>query len=214
MPRKKIKKTLIKNRRRTVRKSTKLSRKREKNSPLGSVTHYFDKINVAVVKLFAPLKVGDYVEFRKGEEHFNQIIESMQVDHKNILAARVKSEVGLKVIKEVKEGWEMRKLHQPTLLEIPKKEEPPKKEIEPLVCFSDKSREPVMIIKRRISIENPIASKALESRPKSPFIVKDLKKDNNSVSQRDSSQNQLAQTPPVINKPKKKGYGEVKFLKF
>src|SRR3989339_1625908 len=119
MARKITRKSSIKKIRKTV--------KPKKNNLLGEVTHYFDKINVAVVKLVAPLKVGDYVEFKHGDESFHQIVESIQVDHKNIQGARAGSEIGLKVVQKIKEGWTMLKAEQPSLLEqMPAQAEQPK----------------------------------------------------------------------------------------
>lgn len=108
-------------RKKTVAKKTK--KKTKNTSLLGTVTHYFDKINVAVVKLVQSLKVGAYVEFRHDNDSFAQFVESMQINHKAITGAKAKSEIGLKVAKPVKVGWVMLKAHQPTLMEsIPKKE--------------------------------------------------------------------------------------------
>ncbi len=75
---------------------------------IGKVTHYFDKISVAIVALDAALKKGDKIRFeRGGEEMFTQTVESMQVDHKEIESAKKGDEIGLKVDKEVREGAEV-----------------------------------------------------------------------------------------------------------
>lgn len=73
--------------------------------PLGKITHFFDEISVAVVALNAPLKVGDKIKIGKDETFFEQEVKSMQVDHKNIPTAKKGQEVGMKVKKEVKEGY-------------------------------------------------------------------------------------------------------------
>ena len=116
------------------------TRSKKRSNLLGKVTHYFDKINVAVVKLSQPLKVGNYVEFRHDDESFNQVVESMQVNHKQIPAARKGLEIGLKVPQKIKEGWVMLKAKQPSLLSsIPKKEEVKEfKPIFPKAVLSDK----------------------------------------------------------------------------
>jgi len=75
---------------------------------VGYVGHYFDKISVAVVKLTADLKVGDKIKFvHDGEDMFEQKVDSLQVDHKNVDVAKKNSEVGLKTVREVKEGFEV-----------------------------------------------------------------------------------------------------------
>jgi translation elongation factor EF-1alpha len=75
------------------------------NKPIGTVTHYFPHVEVAIVKLGNDLKVGDNVKFMKNDEEFDQEITSMQMDHNDIKAGKKGQEVGVKVTKKVKEGW-------------------------------------------------------------------------------------------------------------
>lgn len=78
---------------------------------MGKVTHYYDKIGVAVVDLSAVLKVGDKIKFvRGGEDAFDQEVESMQVEHEKIKSAKKDDTIGLKVKEEVKEGAEVFKI--------------------------------------------------------------------------------------------------------
>ncbi len=80
-----------------------------KEKPIAKVTHYFPKVQVAVLKLNANLKIGDKVKFVRGEEEFSQTIKSMQIDHKDIKKKKKGKEVGVKVKQKVKEGWEVYK---------------------------------------------------------------------------------------------------------
>ena len=78
---------------------------------IGSVTHYYDKINVAVVELESDIATGDKIKFsRGGEDMFEQEVESMQVEHEKIEKAGKGDTIGLKVKEEVKEGAEVFKL--------------------------------------------------------------------------------------------------------
>ncbi len=78
---------------------------------VGRVTHYYDKIGVAVVELLADLSVGDKIKFsRGGEDLFEQVVESIQVEHNKIQSAKKGDIVGLKVNQPVKEGAEIFKL--------------------------------------------------------------------------------------------------------
>ena len=78
------------------------------NAPIGKVTHYFDKIGVAVIKLFAPLKKGEEIRIAGGEDtDFTQSVDSMQVEHQNIDKAKKGDEVGLKVKEKVREGYKV-----------------------------------------------------------------------------------------------------------
>lgn len=71
---------------------------------VGKVIHYYDKIGVAIVRLSKSLKVGQKVKFQKGDYLFEQIIESMQLDHKPISEGKSKEEVAIKVDQVAKEG--------------------------------------------------------------------------------------------------------------
>jgi len=78
---------------------------------IGTVTHYYEKIKVAIVELLSDLKVGDKIKFvRGGEDLFEQNVESMQIEHENIDNANAKDVIGLKVENDVKEGSEVYKL--------------------------------------------------------------------------------------------------------
>ena len=74
---------------------------------LGKVTHYYDKISVAVIKLTKPVKAGDSVKFVHGDKEFEQTIESMQLEHEQIKAGKKGQEVAIKVNQEVKAGTEV-----------------------------------------------------------------------------------------------------------
>jgi len=78
--------------------------------PIGKVTHFFDKISVAVVELTAPLKVGDKIKFKRGEEEFEQAVESMQVEHEPLQEAKKGQAIGMKTKQPVHEGTEVFKV--------------------------------------------------------------------------------------------------------
>ncbi|MCX6706230.1 MAG: hypothetical protein NTV24_03980 [Candidatus Woesebacteria bacterium] len=78
---------------------------------IGKVTHYYDKLQVAIVELAAELSVGDKIKFvRGGEDIFEQNVDSIQIEHEKKESAKKGEVVGLKVEKEVKEGAEVFKL--------------------------------------------------------------------------------------------------------
>ncbi len=76
----------------------------KKEKLVGEVTHYFSKIGVAVVKLRDTLKIGDKIRIVGGQRDFEQTVESMQIEHKDIQRAPKGKEIGLKVDQKVKEG--------------------------------------------------------------------------------------------------------------
>jgi len=78
---------------------------------IGKVTHYYDKIGVAVVELDGGLSTGDKIKFvRGGEDMFEQEVKSMQIEHDKIDSAKKGDIVGLKVDQEVKEDAEVYKI--------------------------------------------------------------------------------------------------------
>jgi len=68
------------------------------------VTHFFDKIQVAILKVQTPMKVGDMIRFQGLKTDFAQRIDSMQIDHQQILVAKKNDEIGLKVKLSVSVG--------------------------------------------------------------------------------------------------------------
>ena len=78
---------------------------------IGKVTHYYDKIKVAIIELDSALATGETIRFvRGGEDLFEQTVDSMQVEHEKIEKAKKGDVIGLKTSKEVKEGAEVFKL--------------------------------------------------------------------------------------------------------
>jgi len=82
----------------------------EEGKLVGKITHYFSKIEVAVVELSDSLKVGDKIRIVGKDIDFIQEIDSMEVNHKKIQEAKAGEKIGLKVIQKVKEGCQVYKL--------------------------------------------------------------------------------------------------------
>jgi putative protease len=70
---------------------------------IGRITHFFSKINVAVIELTQTLKVGDTIMIKGPSTDFEQIVDSMQIEHKNVEKADAGQSVGLKVAERVRE---------------------------------------------------------------------------------------------------------------
>lgn len=71
---------------------------------VGEVTHFFNKISVAVLDLNQDLAVGEMVHFLGRHTDFRQEIESMQIEHEDIDNAKKGDEVAVKVQKRVRKG--------------------------------------------------------------------------------------------------------------
>ena len=75
---------------------------------VGKVTHYYDKIGVAVVEVLGPLAKGDQIKV-SGSDDFTQTVDSIQVEHEQIKAAKKGQVIGIKVDQPVKRGDEVYK---------------------------------------------------------------------------------------------------------
>lgn len=71
---------------------------------------YFEKIDVAIIKLTKPLKIGDQILIERPEGLFQQEIKSMQIDRKEVKIARTGSDIGLKVDIKPKVGGTVYKI--------------------------------------------------------------------------------------------------------
>lgn len=73
---------------------------------IGKVTHFFDRISVAIIALNSDLAVGDKVKFvnEKRGINFEQAIGSLQLDHKDVWEGGSGTEVATKTNQMVKEG--------------------------------------------------------------------------------------------------------------
>ena len=69
---------------------------------VGKVIHYYDKIGVAVIELKKALKVGDKIKFVHGDNSFEQVVESMQLEHAQVTEGKKGQEVAVKVDSEAK----------------------------------------------------------------------------------------------------------------
>ncbi|MBU2592895.1 MAG: hypothetical protein ABH867_00415 [Patescibacteria group bacterium] len=72
---------------------------------VGKISHYFDKINVAVLDVEEEsVNVGDTIKIAGSGGEFEQTVESMQVEHESVQTAEKGMAVGLKVAQKVKRG--------------------------------------------------------------------------------------------------------------
>ncbi len=82
----------------------------QKEILVGEITHYFGKIQVAVLKLSKSLEVGDEIRIQGGEMDFTQEVKSMEVDHQKVKKAKAGQSVGLAVKEKVHPGYKAFKI--------------------------------------------------------------------------------------------------------
>jgi len=72
--------------------------------PVGIVTHYFNHISVAVVRLdTGTLKVGDTIRIIGHTSDFRQKVESLQIEHERVEEVGRRQEFGIRVKEHVRE---------------------------------------------------------------------------------------------------------------
>lgn len=81
-----------------------------KEELIGKITHYFGKIDVGIIELSKELNIGDTIHIKGGSSDFDQKVDSMQIEHKNIDKAKKGDVIGLKVKEKVREGNEVYKV--------------------------------------------------------------------------------------------------------
>ena len=72
---------------------------------IGTVTHYFNHLHVAGVDITdGELHKGDTIHITGHTSDFEQIVESMEIDHETVEVAKPGDEIGLKVIEHAREN--------------------------------------------------------------------------------------------------------------
>lgn len=74
-----------------------------KEKEIGKITHFFSKIQVAIIELSASLKVGDKIKIKGHTTDFEETVDSIQIDHKPVEEAKKGDVVGIKVKEHVRE---------------------------------------------------------------------------------------------------------------
>ncbi len=71
---------------------------------VGEVTHFYDRLCVAVLKLTEPIHVGDVLHLLGHHTDFQQPVESLQIEHQSVTEAGPGADVALKVTQKVHPG--------------------------------------------------------------------------------------------------------------
>ena len=72
---------------------------------LGEVTHYFPHVEAGVIKIMkGTIEEGDEIHIKGATTDFKQRVESIQIDHKPVLKAKIGAEIGLQTKDKVRAG--------------------------------------------------------------------------------------------------------------
>jgi len=77
---------------------------------IGTISNYFEHVKAAAIKLTAPLKVGDTIRVTGGENEFEQRVESMQINRKEVQSGKKGDEIGIIVDEKVRKGYKVFKI--------------------------------------------------------------------------------------------------------
>lgn len=84
--------------------------KEPKEELIGKITHYFDKIEVGIIEITkGKLAVGEEIHVKGATTDFEQVVDSMQIEHEQVKTAKKGDAIGLKVKDKVREGDEVYK---------------------------------------------------------------------------------------------------------
>ncbi len=77
---------------------------------VGKIIHFYPKISVAVVELEDVLRVGDKISVERESGAFEQIVDSIQIEHENVKEAKKGDAIGLRVADRTREGAKVYKV--------------------------------------------------------------------------------------------------------
>jgi len=77
---------------------------------IGVVSDYFAHVNVAGIELSGPLRVGDRIHIKGHTTDFEQVVESMQIEHEQVEEAKIGDAVGIKLNDRCRHGDEVFKV--------------------------------------------------------------------------------------------------------
>jgi len=71
---------------------------------VGVISHYFGQIGVVAIDLTGSLKVGDKIRIKGATTDFEQEVDSMQIDRKDVNEAGNGNSIGVKASEKVRVG--------------------------------------------------------------------------------------------------------------
>jgi translation elongation factor EF-1alpha len=71
---------------------------------VGRVSHFFGKINVAIIDLKDTILVGDHIFIKGPTTDIEQTVDSMEIEHEKVQQAKAGQSIGMKVKDRVREN--------------------------------------------------------------------------------------------------------------
>ena len=73
-----------------------------KEKEIGKISSYFSHVNVAAIKLSSKLKVGSKIHIKGTTTDFEQEVDSIQIEKKDVSEAKKGDHIGIKVSEKVR----------------------------------------------------------------------------------------------------------------
>ena len=70
---------------------------------VGKVSHFFGRINVAIIKVKDTISVGDRILIKGPSTDLEQTVDSMEIEHAKVQRAEAGQSIGMKVNTRVRE---------------------------------------------------------------------------------------------------------------
>lgn len=76
----------------------------EEFQEVGKVSHFFGKINVAIIEVNDTISVGDQIFIKGPTTDIEQTVDSMEIEHEKVQQAKAGQSIGMKVNTRVREN--------------------------------------------------------------------------------------------------------------
>jgi translation elongation factor EF-1alpha len=76
----------------------------EEFQEVGRVSHFFGKINVAIIEVNDTISVGDQIFIKGPTTDIEQTVDSMEIEHEKVQQAKAGQSIGMKVNTRVREN--------------------------------------------------------------------------------------------------------------
>jgi len=70
---------------------------------VGRVSHFFGKINVAIIEVTDTISVGDKIVIKGPTTDIEQTVDSMEIEHEKVKQAEAGQSIGMKVNARIRE---------------------------------------------------------------------------------------------------------------
>ena len=71
---------------------------------VGRVSHFFGKINVAIIEVENTISVGDRIFIKGPTTDIEQTVDSMEIEHEKVQQAKAGQSIGMKVNARVRDN--------------------------------------------------------------------------------------------------------------